>query len=621
MDGLPVYDPYHYYNIFSPFNSHYFSSVKLYKNNLPVPYGGRIDGMVQLASDRKKQQNHFVFDTDLLLTSMESELAIAPDLSLKLGGRVSHTNTLKDALSDSSVVNYTSPGHFNNENEWTTATQPTFNFYDINAGLTKSLGQSGKWYGTFFTSRDELKYTTRSELQTTNWEHEVLSIEQTYSSLDTWKNMGAATGAEIKTGLKTILAIDAFLSAYHKDESYSSKSDDDRDHYHHNMLNKGYQNSDLTSGGGKVTLQKKTSRQAGYLAGLDIQSHQVNFEAKENQTPYITQEQHELELTAFGEYHRQLFDQLDLYAGTRMTHLNSTGKLYALPNVRLNYFLSQRIHLKGAVSKNLQAVHELTVENRFGRELETLVLSEPSEGYPVLRSDKFMLGAGYSTMHLNIDAEVYYKKINGLARVSALMPDPGFNDPTTPDNFYQLLTGDGYASGLDLTVLYKKGKLESAVYYSLSKIAERYEELFNGDYYSPQEDRRHQVKVSGKYTFGRLETNLLMTYKSKAPYISYVRLEGHGGIDRIDQNAVVSYLPAYFSLDLGLDYAFRLFKQPAQLGVSLINATNHANIDEIQHVGRVPRDGGQGGGYGGFYLTQQTELLGRTGNVHFRIVL
>ena len=48
MDGLPVYDPYHFYNIFSPFNGHYFSSVSIYKNNMPVEYGGRIDGLISL---------------------------------------------------------------------------------------------------------------------------------------------------------------------------------------------------------------------------------------------------------------------------------------------------------------------------------------------------------------------------------------------------------------------------------------------------------------------------------------------------------------------------------------------------------------------------------------------
>ena len=84
----------------------------------------------------------------------------------------------------------------------------------------------------------------------------------------------------------------------------------------------------------------------------------------------------------------------------------------------------------------------------------------------------------------------------------------------------------------------------------------------------------------------------------------------------VDYNSVQRYLPAYFSLDLGLDYSFTLFKQPAMVGFSLINATNHENIDDLQHLGKVSREG-----EGGLYVTSRTELLGRTANVHFRYLI
>jgi hypothetical protein len=169
---------------------------------------------------------------------------------------------------------------------------------------------------------------------------------------------------------------------------------------------------------------------------------------------------------------------------------------------------------------------------------------------------------------------------------------------------------------MDVTAYYTHGKVDVTAYYTLSKIAERYDELFNGNYFSPQEDRRHQLKLSGKVSMGDFETFGLVTYKSKAPYLSYVRLEGGDGIGMVDQGNVVRYLPAYFSLDLGVDYAFHVFHQPARIGVSLINATNHTNVEELQHLGKINRDG-QGLG---FFITHQTELLGRTGNVHFRIL-
>jgi len=155
------------------------------------------------------------------------------------------------------------------------------------------------------------------------------------------------------------------------------------------------------------------------------------------------------------------------------------------------------------------------------------------------------------------------------------------------------------------------------VSYTLSKISQRFDMLFNGNPFSPQEDRRHQIKVSTQYKIGKFTVTSLLTYKTKAPYLSLVRLEGRDGIGMVDQGNVFRYLPPYFSLDLGLDYSFKCLRQPAQIGISLINTTNHENIKDLQHVGRVSREGGMSG----LFLTQETELLGRTFNVHFRYLL
>jgi hypothetical protein len=358
---------------------------------------------------------------------------------------------------------------------------------------------------------------------------------------------------------------------------------------------------------------------SGWTAGTDLQWYKAEFEARENNEPYVGDEQRDMEATLFGEYNRQLTSALDVFAGARLTHLQSTNAMYVLPNARLHYKLGDRMHVRAAYSKNLQTVYELTVDNRFGREIETLALSDPDENYPVLTSDKYMLGAGYGTGPFGFDVELFYKKTDGLTQITAVMPDPGHNHQHgggQQETFYRLYSGDGYARGVDISVLYAKGKFDGAVFYTLSRIAERYERLFKGEYYSPEEDRRHQLKVSGRYDIGPFEISSLVTYKSEAPYLSFIRLEGRGGLQDVDRESVVRYLPPYFSIDLGIDYAFRLFRQPAQIGISLINATNHKNIDDVQHLGRVSRDFGEGD----FYITQQTELLGRTGNVRFRIV-
>jgi hypothetical protein len=214
-------------------------------------------------------------------------------------------------------------------------------------------------------------------------------------------------------------------------------------------------------------------------------------------------------------------------------------------------------------------------------------------------------------------------------RVTSLFPDPGFDDQTPPDSYYKLFTGSGWTAGMDLTAYFKKGRTDIVMSYTLSKIAEQYDQFFNGKEFSPQEDRRHQLKLSGKYKLGHFDLSTQVTYKSKAPYLSFVEVEkhdpdyhhdpdhhhGHGGIDMADQKVVFEYLDPFFSLDFGVDYSFDFFNQKAQLGISLINATDHANIEEKQHIGRVSGDDDEGR-----YLTQQTELLGRTWNARFRIM-
>ena len=300
-----------------------------------------------------------------------------------------------------------------------------------------------------------------------------------------------------------------------------------------------------------------------------------------------------------------------------MTYLNSTSHLYPLPQIQVNYFIDDQWQLKSSFSKNIQTVQELSIENRFGRELDFLALSQPEAGYPVLKSDKYMVGADFTIKNLSIDAELYYKKTDGIMNVRALRPDPSFPDQTNPGDYYSLFISEGWTAGADLLCVYRLNHFESSVSYTLSKISQQSDMLFNGNSFSPKEDRRHQVKWSALYKIGKFTPTILLNYKSKAPYLSLVRLEGRDGIGMVDQGNVFRYLPPYFSLDLGLDYSFKCFKQPAQVGVSLINTTNHENINDLQHLGRVSKDGGPKG----LFLTNETELLGRTFNVYFRYLL
>ncbi len=617
MDELPVYDPYHFYNIFSAFNDHYFSNLELYKNNMPVEYGGRIDGLISVDSDHDRPGSQLILDTDLLLSSIAGDWAASDKVRITGGARVSHTSMLNDALSDSTVSNFSKPGKFKGDNEWSSTQQPTFNFYDINLGVRAAIGQQSSLMVSYFMNKDHLQNTTNTAFEFMDHGNEINTVSQSFKSEDKWSNGGLSFDFQSPFQNNSKLNLTGFISSFDKSSAYTSSDEEFMHNMSHVDHNSGYADSHLNTAGIKTFISNDAPGNLGYKLGVDFQHHQVDLVANENTLPYLTQAQQETEATLFGEIHETLFQRLSLTLGGRMTYLHSTSRIYPLPHVQLNYLISDHFSLKSAFSKNIQTIQQITVENRFGREVDFQALSQPEAGYPVLKSDKYMAGATYTSNHFSVDGEFYYKKIDGLADVRALRPDPSFHNETPPGDFYELFTGDGWTAGMDWVMAYKIKNFDGSVSYTLSKITERFDKLFNGNSYSPQEDRRHQVKLSLQYKIGKFIATSLLTYKSKAPYLSYVRLEGRDGIGMVDQGNVFRYLPPYFSLDLGLDYSFKCFHHPALVGISLINATNHENINDLQHTGMVSRDEGMHG----LYLTQETELLGRTFNVHVRYLL
>ncbi len=615
MDHIPVYDPYHYYNLFSPFNGLYFSNVSVYKNNLPIEYGGRIDGMINAQSLREDVHSKMIFDTDLLQTGLSSELALSPSICFTGAARVSHTGILTPSLSDSSVANFTQPGRFKNEKEWTTSQQPETNFYDINLGLNMLTGASGSIGLHYFDSRDQLDNSTYTGFQTSVMNHEILSVEQYYTSKDIWENQGASAMYKQDFGKDTKFQFETYYATFEKSVAYASSLTEVRLGEERMINHTGYQNNHLMSGGIKGFLEKGFEKGGALKIGLAWQKNNVAFSARENNKTFLTQTQSEQNVSAFGAYSDKLGQVLEWELGSRVTYLQSMDQVYFLPNIRLLFPITSKVSFRTSYSKNLQSVRGVTFENRFGRELNYLLLSNPGVGLPILTSDKYMLGAGYNVSKLSLDVELYYKAMDGLARVRPLKPNPSDGQPVEPSDFYQLFSGDGRTYGTDVTIIYKNQKLETSLLYTLSWLEERYAMLFKGDYFSPQEDRRHQVKASGAYKMGGFKVSALLTYKSPAPYLSLLEL-ADSGIGNADFTAVQDYLPAYFSLDLSLDYHFKLIKQPAMVGVSLINATNHRNVSDLQYLGRVTGDGGNQ-----VFITNQTELLGRTINVHFRYLI
>ena len=291
MDEIPVYDPYHFYNLFAPFNGHHFTSVEVYKNNFPVAYGGRIDGLILANSQREQPASRLLFDTDLLLTSLSTEIKVSPQIVLTASGRISHTAMLNDEFQDSTVTNFSLPGRFKDENEWTTTEQPQSDFYDINLGASIQTGEESYLRLNYFNSHDELDNLTGTSFETTIFNHEVASVEQSYASADLCKNHGWSADYSTKLTDFNSLQLTAWQSGLDKKVDYTSMFHETRPHMERWGSFEGFQQSELTTFGTRGSLQHQFRNASGYTFGVEFQIHQTDVSAKENNTPYLTQAQ------------------------------------------------------------------------------------------------------------------------------------------------------------------------------------------------------------------------------------------------------------------------------------------------------------------------------------------
>lgn len=617
LDGVPAYDPSHFYNIFSPYNPVYFSRVQIYKNNFPIEYGGRIDGLLKADREPRPEKAALIIDSDLLQSGFTGEVSSGPDLRLSAGARISHTGILNEALGDSSTNNFVRPFGNDNGDEWTTTQRPQFDFYDINARLEGKAGKEGKVTFGFFNSRDKVSLLTSSRFDLSAPFQEVLRITQVYSGQDMWTNSGVSASFDTPTRIGDTWSTSGYYSRFTKNVVFSSTLSEQREQEENTIQGSGFQRSRLDGAGIRTFTDHRSPGGQNLRAGVDLAWYAVDFEGLENQVRYIAQAQQELESTVFGQYSLQPAAAWHLDLGARLSGLLNAKKIAFLPAIGIRHELDQHITLRGSWSMNLQPLRTLTTEDRFGRETDYLVLGAPDKGYPILRSSKFMAGIGYTQIRWAVDIEGYYKQSEGFIRLRPTRPDPSYGDLTSPEDYYQLFSGEGWTAGVDVTVLYKHKAFDLSLLYTLSRMWERYDDLFRGEAFSPQEDRRHQIKLQGQYRFGKFIASGLLSYKSRAPYLSFADLDRAGG-DGIGQARgmdVFRYLPPYVSLDLGLDYTFSLLRLPVLLGASVINLTDHENLDDILHLGRIPREMGRP-----LYLTQQVALLGRTGNARLRVI-
>jgi hypothetical protein len=137
FNDATIYNPSHFFGLFSAFNPEVVKDVQLYKSVIPAKYGGRLSSVLEVNSrEGNKKEINGSAGIGLLTSRINIEGPIAKDkTSFIFGARTTYANWLLKLL----------PNQYKNSKA---------SFYDLNLNITHEINKKNNLYLTAYMSKD-----------------------------------------------------------------------------------------------------------------------------------------------------------------------------------------------------------------------------------------------------------------------------------------------------------------------------------------------------------------------------------------------------------------------------------------------------------------------------------
>lgn len=603
FDGMTIYQVDHFFGFISAFNTDAVKDVRVFKGGFPAKYGGRISSVVELTG---KSGSYDKFQAggniNLLSGSGVVQVPIAGKGAWLVSFRRSHTDIIQGGLynsifnsvsgqntSDGSSADNTSGPGFGPGRRFAAQNEtfiPAFYYYDLNSKLSYSPTASDILSLSFYNGRDNLDESQdlgNIGFRTPAFGGADSTANAAIDDVTKWGNLGLS-GKWSRAWSDRIYS--NFLVAYSK---YFSES----------------QTGFTTSGGNENTIQRAFSSfedndVRDFTLRFDLEwqllkSHKIELGAwysrtnvnllfTANDTINILDRSSEADQTSFYlQDGWRVFKPLEVTFGLRAANYKPTKTTYFEPRASFKFAFTDNLFLKGAWGRYNQFINRITNENVLEGNRDFWLLSD--EQLDPASAEHRILGLSYETDQFLFDVEAYHKDLDGVAEFSQRFRR-GPNT-RTEDLFF---LGSGVAKGIEFLVQRKTGRLAGWASYTLGKVDHKFAVFNNGESFPADHDRRHEIKLVGSYKLGSWNLASTWVYASGAPYTApenQYAIELLDGTTRSfihvgDKNA--TRLPAYHRMDLSLSREFRGENFNWDLGISVFNLYNHANVWYREYV-------------------------------------
>ncbi|MBA2746889.1 MAG: carboxypeptidase-like regulatory domain-containing protein [Flavisolibacter sp.] len=579
LNDATIYNPSHFFGMFSAFNPEIIKDIELYKSSIPAEFGGRLSSVLDI-STREGNKKEFTGSAGIgLVTSrFNIEGPIVKDkTSFILGGRTTYANWLMKLLPDpydqakasfndgNLVLNHRiNPnndifitGYFSND-RFNLASDTTYGYSNRNGSIKWKHNFNPKLISYFTAGLDEYKYSVNSDQNKLtaydlNFDIRQLNFKSDFSYLLDSRHtfdFGASSilyrlrpGSFTPRGKESLVNPDivapeqALESAIYFGDRFNITSD--------LSLNAGIRYSVFN-----------------YLGARNVNYY----------TPGLPKEE-------------------DNIAETREFKKGSIINTYHGPEYRLSlrYAINDGFSIKAAYNTLRQYIHMLSNTMAIAP-TDIWKLSDPN--IKPQQGNQVSLGF-YKNLKSNTietSVEIYYKQIKDY-----LDYKPGASLILNHNVETEVINTKGKAYGAEFMVKKPGGKLNGWVSYTFSRILLQANDpdagisVNNGAWYPANYDKPHDATAVGNFRVNhRFSISLNMTYSTGRPITLPIGRYVYGGAQRVLYSDRNSYrIPDYFRADfsMNIDGNFKANKTTRNSWtIGVYNLTGRRNPFSVYYV-------------------------------------
>ena len=593
LDGMTVYHIDHFFGVFSAFNADAIKDIQMFKGGFPAKYGGRISSVVDLTGKTGSYSEPvYKLGLNFLSANALMELPLFENNgSFLLSVRRSYVDLISNGFYTKLFDNATGyeeqespgmPGGKSGGRSIQGDNRPSFFFYDINSKVTWTPSDRDVLSVSFYSGKDKLDDSQEMENLSLRAFGDINGARES-QELSDWGNLGGSLKWSRQWHDRFysnfLLANSTYFSNFSKNSGFTLSSASDSVRVSRGARSfaseESNQINDLTF---RMDNEWHVNGKHRLSTGMWISNVNTDYFATLNDT-IITQdiEETSLQTSLYIDDSWQIIIPLKLTLGMRGTYYGQTDQAYFEPRVSMHYSISDQLSLKGAWGYYHQFIVNVTNEDVLNGSRDFWLVADENlrPGF----SEHKILGISYENMRYLFEVEGYYKTMENLVEFSRrFQQDADFGN--------MFFFGDGVSKGVEFLAQKKTGFLTGWVSYTLGDVEHQFPNLNEGEPFSADHDRAHELKVVGTYTHGLWNLSSTWVFASGNAYTSP---ESQYALEMLD-GEVISYihvgdknlsrLPDYHRLDFSVSRAFndRRGKYNGEFGMSVFNFYNHSNV-------------------------------------------